>query len=77
MSSVPIAVVMTIFAAVLLVFFWWFAEVRARWKLGAFAAFALALVLLTRGDSPWSFVTGLALQTFVAISLILYFKTEP
>jgi hypothetical protein len=74
MSAVPI--VITVFAAVLLVFFWWFAEVRARWKLGAFAAFALALVLLTRGDSPLSFVAGLAVQTFVAISLILYFKTE-
>jgi hypothetical protein len=76
MSAGPIAFFITVFAGVLLVFFLWFAGVRARWKLGAFAAFALALALLTRGGSPWSFVAGLAVQTFVAISLILYFKTE-
>jgi hypothetical protein len=70
------ALVISIFAAGLLAAFLWAAKVPARWKAGAGLAFASALALLLAGGSPLLFVAGLALQTLLAISLILYFKVE-
>ncbi|HWN45682.1 MAG TPA: hypothetical protein VNW71_25890 [Thermoanaerobaculia bacterium] len=70
------ALVISIFAVGLLGAFLWVAKVRARWKAGAVLAFASALALLLAGGSPLLFVAGLALQTLLAISLILYFKVE-
>ena len=75
MDAAPIALVISIFAAGLLGFFLWVAEVRARWKAGAVLAFAAAVALLLAGGSPL-FVAGLALQTLLAVSLSLYFKVE-
>jgi hypothetical protein len=49
--------------------------VRVRWKAGAVLAFAAALALLVADGSPLAFVAGLSLQTLLAISLSLYFKT--
>ena len=76
MNAAPIALVISIFAAALLGLFLWIAEVRARWKAGGILAFSAALALLLAGGSPLGFVAGLALQTLLAVSLILYFKVE-
>ena len=76
MASAPIALVISIFATALLGVFLGFAEVRARWKTGAFLAYAAAVALLLAGGSPLAFVAGLSLQTLLTISLSLYFKVE-
>ena len=76
MGAAPISLVISLFASGLVVFFLWVAEVRTRWKAGAVLAFAAAVALLLAGGSPLLFVAGLALQTLLAVSLILYFKVE-
>jgi len=75
MESGTIAVMISAVAAPLMGLFLYLAEVRVRWKAGAALAFAAALALLVAGGSPLAFVAGLSLQTLLAISLILYFKT--
>ena len=75
MSAEPIALLITLFAAFLVGFFLWIAEVRARWKAGAVLAFGSAVALLL-GGSPLLFVAGLSVQTLLTLSLSLYFKVE-
>jgi hypothetical protein len=68
------AIITTAITASLLVVFLWLGPVRARWKALALAAFGAGACLVAVAAPPIVFVAGLIVQTFLAISLCIYFK---
>ena len=74
MNEIGSAIVISAITASLLAVFLWLSEARTRWKVLALAAFAIPLFLFAAVASPVAFAAGIALQTFLAIVLSVYFK---
>lgn len=74
MNEIGSAIVISAITASLLAVFLWLSEARTRWKVLALAAFSIPLFLFAAVASPVAFAVGIALQTFLAIALSVYFK---
>ncbi|MFP5286645.1 MAG: hypothetical protein ACLGI9_12965 [Thermoanaerobaculia bacterium] len=74
MNEIGSALVISAITASLLAVFLWLGGARPRWKVLALAAFAIPLFLFVAVASPVAFAVGIALQTFLAIALSVYFK---